>query len=175
MKYEVDKVLITEDEILAKAGEIAERINKDYAGEELICLGVLRGAVIWFSDLVKKIKLPVRFDFIRISSYGGRTESSGNVEIHRDTWLDVKGKNVLIVEDIIDSGRTLLNLLHEFKSRGAKSIKTCAMIDKPERREVDYNADYIGFEVPNVFIVGYGMDVDDKFRNLDCIASIKED
>jgi hypoxanthine phosphoribosyltransferase len=172
-KYEIAKTLFTEEEILEKAKEIGKRISEDFEGEELVCLGVLRGSVVWFSDLIKRISIPIKFDFIRVSSYKGK-ESTGRVEIHRDTWLDLKDKNILIVEDIVDTGSTCKYVAAELKNRGAKKIRTCTLVNKQERRKVEFTPDYVGFEIPNTFIVGYGLDIDDEFRNLNYIAEIKE-
>ncbi|MDR2458023.1 MAG: hypoxanthine phosphoribosyltransferase, partial [Clostridiales Family XIII bacterium] len=151
--------------------EIASQITKDFENEELLCIAVLRGAVLWFSDLVEKIDLPIKFDFIRVSSYKGE-ESSGKLKIHQDTYLDMKNKNVLVIEDIVDTGLTLSHISNEFSNKGAKCIKTCALLDKKDRRQVPFVADYVGFEIPDVFVVGYGMDFNDKYRGLNYVASL---
>jgi hypoxanthine phosphoribosyltransferase len=171
MKYKIGETLFKEEEILSRADELGAQITKDFEdSEELICLGILRGCVIWFADIVKKIDLPVKFDFIRVSSYKKATVSSDIIEIHRDTWLDVKGKDILIVEDIVDTGKTCDHVKKEFLRRGARMVKTCTLLSKPARRQVVFDPEYIGFEIPDKFVIGYGMDVADEFRNLPYIA-----
>lgn len=153
--------------------ELAKQIEKDYAGEEVYCVGLLKGSVVFLSDLVKEINSPVIIDFMSVSSYGSETVSSGDVKILKDTDLDLRGKNVLIVEDIIDTGLTLEYVIDYFKKvKGVKTIKTCTLLSKPDRRRVQVDVDYIGFEVPDKFIIGYGLDYDQKYRNLPYIAVV---
>ena len=152
---------------------MAKQIEKDYAGEELYCVGLLKGSVVFLSDLVKEINIPVIIDFMSVSSYGSETVSSGDVKILKDTDLDLRGKHVLIVEDIIDTGLTLEHVIKYFKdSKGVKTLKTCTLLSKPERRKVNIDIDYIGFDVPDKFVIGYGLDYDQKYRNLPYIAVV---
>ena len=168
------KILFTEEEILNRAKELGAQITNDYAGEELIVIGTLKGAIIWMADLLKCIDLETKIDFITASSYGGETKSSGIVKILKDVELDLTDANVLIVEDIVDSGNTLSKVKAYFMDRQAKSVKVCTLLDKPSRRTVDITPDYIGFEVDDLFIIGYGLDFDQKYRNLPYISYLEE-
>ena len=171
MKYRIES-LIDRQKVESRIKELAKEIEKDYAGEE-VCVGLLKGSVIFLSDLVKEIETPVIIDFMNVSSYGSETVSSGDVKILKDTDLDLRGKNVLIVEDIIDTGLTLEYVIDYFKKvKGVKTIKTCTLLSKPDRRRVQVDVDYIGFEVPDKFIIGYGLDYDQKYRNLPYIAVV---
>ena len=170
MKEKVD-VLISEKEIDNRILEIADRINKDYEGEELTLICVLKGGVIFMCDLAKRLNLNVRLDFMSVSSYGSQTKSSGVVKIIKDLDDSIDGKNVLVVEDIIDSGNTLSYLMDILKKRGPKSIKLCTLLDKPSRREKkDVFVDYVCFEIEDKFVVGYGLDYDQRYRNLPYIG-----
>ena len=169
------RVLLPEDELAERIAEIGEQISKDYEGESVFLVCVLKGAAFFACELAKRITVPVIIDFMATSSYGSGTVSSGEVQIKKDLDLGVEGKNVIIVEDIIDSGNTLNYLSGLFKDRKAKSIKMCAMLDKPERREVDVPMDYIGFTIPDAFVVGYGLDYDQKYRNLPYIGVVEFD
>ena len=170
MKEKVD-VLISEKEIENRILEIADRINKDYEGEELTLICVLKGGVMFMCDLAKKLNLNVRLDFMSVSSYGSQTKSSGVVKIIKDLDDSIDGKNVLVVEDIIDSGNTLSYLMDILKKRGPKSIKLCTLLDKPSRREKkDVFVDYVCFEIEDKFVVGYGLDYDQRYRNLPYIG-----
>ena len=170
MKEKVD-VLISEKEIDNRILEIADRINKDYEGEELTLICVLKGGVMFMCDLAKKLNLNVRLDFMSVSSYGSETKSSGVVKIIKDLDDSIDGKNVLVVEDIIDSGNTLSYLMDILKKRGPKSIKLCTLLDKPSRREKkDVFVDYECFEIEDKFVVGYGLDYDQRYRNLPYIG-----
>ena len=172
MKYRIES-LIDRQKVENRIKELAKEIEKDYAGEEVVCVGLLKGSVIFLSDLVKEIETPVIIDFMNVSSYGSETVSSGDVKILKDTDLDLRGKNVLIVEDIIDTGLTLEYVIDYFKKvKGVKTIKTCTLLSKPDRRRVQVDVDYIGFEVPDKFIIGYGLDYDQKYRNLPYIAVV---
>lgn len=166
----VGNILITEEEISKKVVELAEKINADYPDGELVVVGILKGCIVFLCDLARKLKCQVRLDFMQISSYGRGTESSGEIKIKKDLDFDIAGKNVLIVEDIIDSGNTMVKLIPELKKRNPASVKVCALISKPSRRQVEYDADYTGFEIPDKFIIGYGLDCDEKFRQLPYIA-----
>ena len=170
MKEKVD-VLISEKERDNRILEIADRINKDYEGEELTLICVLKGGVMFMCDLAKRLNLNVRLDFMSVSSYGSQTKSSGVVKIIKDLDDSIDGKNVLVVEDIIDSGNTLSYLMDILKKRGPKSIKLCTLLDKPSRREKkDVFVDYVCFEIEDKFVVGYGLDYDQRYRNLPYIG-----
>jgi len=174
MKNDIKDVLITEDEIKAKVKELGEQISNDYKNEDLILVGVLKGANVFMGDLMRKITKSIEIDFISVTSYGASTKSSGVVKILKDLDVEIENKNVIIIEDIVDTGLTLNYLLKNFKSRNPKSLKICTLLDKPERREVDIPIDYRGFSIPDVFIVGYGIDYAEGYRNLPYIATLKE-
>ena len=169
------KVLISQEQIQAKADEIGKQITEDYRKLDapLLLVGILRGSVPWMADLMKRIDIEdMTIDFIACSSYGASTKTSGTVKIMKDIEEDVMGKNVLIVEDIIDSGITLNYLKGYLKNRGAASVKICALLDKPAGRQTDVQGDYVGFTVGDVFIVGYGLDYDQKYRQLPYISCL---
>ena len=172
MNYRIEN-LIDRKNVENRIKELAKQIEKDYAGEEVYCVGLLKGSVVFLSDLVKEINSPVVIDFMSVSSYGSETVSSGDVKILKDTDLDLRGKHVLIVEDIIDTGLTLEHVIKYFKdSKGVKTLKTCTLLSKPERRKVNIDIDYVGFDVPDKFVIGYGLDYDQKYRNLPYIAVV---
>lgn len=172
MNYRIEN-LIDRKTVENRIKELAKQIEKDYAGEEVYCVGLLKGSVVFLSDLVKEINSPVIIDFMSVSSYGSETVSSGDVKILKDTDLDLRGKHVLIIEDIIDTGLTLEHVIKYFKdSKGVKTLKTCTLLSKPERRKVNIDIDYIGFDVPDKFVIGYGLDYDQKYRNLPYIAVV---
>ena len=162
--------MITEEEISKRILEVADRINKDYEGRELILICVLKGGVMFMCDLAKRLNLDVRLDFMSVSSYGAETKSSGVVKIIKDLDNSIEGRDVLIVEDIIDSGNTLAYLLDILEKRGPKSIKLCTLLDKPSRREKDVVVDYVCFEIEDKFVLGYGLDYDQRYRNLPYIG-----
>ena len=172
MNYRIEN-LIDRKTVENRIKELAKQIEKDYAGEEVYCVGLLKGSVVFLSDLVKEINSPVIIDYMSVSSYGSETVSSGDVKILKDTDLDLRGKHVLIVEDIIDTGLTLEHVIRYFKeSKGVKTLKTCTLLSKPERRKVNIDIDYVGFDVPDKFVIGYGLDYDQKYRNLPYIAVV---
>lgn len=175
--YEIDRVLISENDINQAVEKIARDITEEYKDDDapLVLIGILKGSVFFLADLSRKIDLPISFDFMSVSSYGLGTESSGDVRILKDLDQSIDKKNVVIVEDIIDTGYTLAYLIENLKSRGAKSIKTAVLLDKKERRLVDFDADYIGYEIPDEFVVGYGIDYAQKYRNLPFIGIIKRE
>ncbi|MDR2089346.1 MAG: hypoxanthine phosphoribosyltransferase [Clostridiales Family XIII bacterium] len=173
-RYRLGRVLITEEEIRGRAAEIGRRISEDFAGEEILAVGILKGAVLWMSDVVKNISLPVRLDFMAVSSYGASTQSSGVVRILKDLDSAIEGKNILLVEDIVDSGTTLNYLREVLLHREPKALRICALLDKPTGRRVAIRADYVGFTVEDMFIVGYGLDVNQRYRNLPYITSVEE-
>lgn len=171
----VGRVLITEEEILKRAEEIGRQITKDYAGEEVVVLGTLKGSLLWMSDVVKNIDLDVKLDFIQASSYGSSTISSGVVKVGYEPSENMFNRNIIIMEDIVDTGNTLSYIVRMLAERNPKSVRICTMLDKPSRRISDVRADYIGFEVENLFIVGYGLDYDQRFRNLPYISYLTEE
>lgn len=175
--YEIDRVLISENDINQAVEKIARDITEEYKDDDapLVLIGILKGSVFFLADLSRKIDLPISFDFMSVSSYGLGTESSGDVRILKDLDQSIDKKNVVIVEDIIDTGYTLAYLIENLKSRGVKSIKTAVLLDKKERRLVDFDADYIGYEIPDEFVVGYGIDYAQKYRNLPFIGIIKRE
>lgn len=166
------EVLLDQERIAIRIRELGKQISEDYAGKELVLIGVLRGSFVFLSDLARQITLPVVIDFVSISSYGSGTASSGIVRVTKDPDVDVEGKHVLIVEDIVDTGWTLkMSYLAEKLLEGrAKSVRVCTLLDKPSRRKVEVELDYVGFEVPNRFVVGYGLDHDGLYRNLPYIG-----
>lgn len=169
---EVDEVLITEKEIKEKIKELGKKITDDYKGKNLVFIGVLRGAVVFMADLARAISIPMIFDFIAISSYGAATESSGVVRILKDLDESIEGKDVLVVEDIVDTGLTLDYLLRILKSRKPGSLKVCTLLNKNARRKVKVKVDYSGFDIPNKFVVGYGLDYEGKFRNVPYVFTL---
>ena len=173
MNNDVMKVLLTGEEIEKRVREIAAEITRDYRGESVLMVGILRGAVVFFSELVKRVDLDLRFDFMVVSSYGSGTDSSGEIRIIKDLSQPIEGMNVIIVEDIIDTGYTLKNHKKLLTTRNPKSLKICSLLDKPSRRKVELEGDYIGFKVPNEFVVGYGLDYNEKYRNLPDICVLK--
>ncbi len=172
--YKITDVLINEEEIAKKVYELAKNIEKDYKGEEVIFVGILKGACVFISDIIRKIDLDIRLDFMAVSSYGMSTQSSGVVKILKDLDSDIEGKNVVVVEDIIDTGLTLSYLRENLKARNPKSLKICTLLDKPERRKCDIPVDYAGFKIPDEFIVGYGIDCGEQFRNLPYIGIVEK-
>lgn len=172
IKQDVQRVLITEKQLRAKVSELGKQISKDYMGKDLLIIGVLKGAVVFAADLMRQISIPLDIDFMAVSSYGVSTESSGVVRIIKDLDKNIEGKHVLIVEDIIDSGLTLKYLTGILNSRNPADLKICTLLEKPDRREVDIKIDYIGFSIPDEFVVGYGLDYAEKYRNLPCICVI---
>lgn len=171
----VGRILISEEEILRRAREIGQQITKDYKGEEVVVLGTLKGSLLWMSDVVKNINLDVKLDFIQASSYGSSTISSGVVKVGYEPSENMYNRNVIIMEDIVDTGNTLSYIVKKLEKRNPKSVKICTMLDKPSRRVSDIKADYIGFEVENLFIVGYGLDYDQRFRNLPYVSYLTEE
>ena len=173
MINDIESVLIPEEKIKARIKELAKQIEKDYKGKTLTVICILRGASVFFCDLVREINLDVRFEFMSVSSYGAGTTSSGEVRIVKDINTPLNGKDVLIVEDIIDSGSTLSFLKKILEQRGPASIKVCTLLDKPSRRKVDFKGDYVGFEIEDKFIVGFGLDYAEKYRNLKDVCVLK--
>lgn len=169
------KVLLSEEEVDKRIQEIGEQISKDYAGKQVHLVCVLRGGAFFMCELAKRITVPVSLDFMSVSSYGGDTKSSGVVKIVKDLDDPLKDKDVLVVEDIVDSGRTLSYLMEMLRDRKPASLRLCTLLDKPDRRVVDVNVDYTGFQIPDEFVVGYGLDYDQKYRNLPYIGIVEFD
>lgn len=173
MDKDIQKILYTNEQIKQRVNEIAAQLRIDYSGREPVVVCVLNGAVVFYIDLMMALEIPLSMDFIRISSYGDSTSSSGSVRILYDLEVDIAGRDVLIVEDIVDSGRTLYMLSNLLKNRGAASVKCCCLLDKKDRREVPMQADYVGFDIPDEFVVGYGLDYAKMYRNLPYIGTLK--
>jgi len=169
---EVSEILITEEEIKKKISELGQKISSDYKNKNLVLIGILRGAVIFMADLARAITIPMVFDFIAISSYGAETKSSGVVRILKDLDMNIEGKDVLIVEDIVDTGLTLEYLLRMLKSRKPATLKVCTFLTKTARRKVNIEVDYTGFDIPNKFVVGYGLDYAGKYRNVPYVFTL---
>jgi hypoxanthine phosphoribosyltransferase len=162
----VESILIEEGRLQARIAELGEEISSDYAGRDLLLLGVLKGAVFFMSDLMRRLTVPCEIDFMAISSYGAGTDSSGVVRILKDLDINIEGRHVLVVEDIIDSGLTLSYLIRTLEARSPETLEICALLTKPGRREIDVRVRYTGFEIPNEFVIGYGLDYAERYRNL---------
>ena len=173
MQDDILKVLLSQQEIADKVCEIGKQITKDYEGKNLLMVSVLKGSVVFMADLMRAVDTPARIDFMSVSSYGHGTKTSGVVKIIKDLDGDLSGKDVLIVEDILDTGVTLSKLVPMLKMRNPNSVKICTILDKPSRRKADIQPDYEGFQVPDEFVVGYGLDYDEKYRNLPYIGVLK--
>ena len=166
----IGEILVQGDDLRTGCAQLAEEISRDYEGQDLLLVGVLKGAVFFLSDLMRHLTVPVELDFMAVSSYGSSTDSSGVVRILKDLDRSIEGREVLIVEDIVDSGLTLSYLLRTLKAREPASLEVCALLTKPERRKVDLPIRYVGFEIPNRFVIGYGLDHAERFRNLPYVA-----
>ncbi|MDE3088460.1 MAG: hypoxanthine phosphoribosyltransferase [Chloroflexota bacterium] len=174
LEKDIAKILVTREQLQARISELGQMISRDYAGKDLILVCVLKGGVLFLSDLIRALHVPHAIDFMAISSYGGtRTESSGVVRILMDLNATIEGRNVLIVEDIIDTGRTLSYISENLRTRNPASLKICALLNKPSRREVNVPLDYVGFDIPNEFVVGYGLDYNEFYRNLPFVGVLK--
>jgi hypoxanthine phosphoribosyltransferase len=170
----IGKILVGAEDLNRRVGELAEEINRDYAGRDLLLIGVLKGAVFFVSDLMRRLTIPVEVDFMAVASYGSATRSSGVVRILKDLDAVIEGRHVLIVEDIVDSGLTLQYLLRNLEGRQPASLEVCALLIKPERRKVDLKTRYVGFEIPDEFAIGYGLDHAERYRNLPYVAALEE-
>jgi hypoxanthine phosphoribosyltransferase len=168
------ETIVEAEELQARVRELAAEISRDYAGRELLLLGVLKGAVFFLADLVRQLDLPCELDFMAVSSYGSSTDSSGVVRILKDLDAPIEGKDVLIVEDIVDSGLTLNYMLRNLRGRDPRSLEVCALLVKPERAKIDLSIRYVGFEIPNRYVVGYGLDLDQRYRNLPYVAVVQD-
>ncbi|MCX7838319.1 MAG: hypoxanthine phosphoribosyltransferase [Anaerolineae bacterium] len=174
LENDLAKILITREQLQQRIAELGEAISRDYAGKDLLLVCILKGGILFLSDLMRAIRIPHAIDFMAISSYGGtRTESSGVVRILMDLNTNITNRNVLIVEDIVDTGRTLAYITEMLKTRDPASLKICTLLNKPSRREVHVPLDYVGFDIPNEFVVGYGLDYDEFYRNLPFIGVLK--
>ncbi len=169
----IGEILVQQDDLTHRVRQLAEQISADYQGRDLLLVGVLKGAVFFLSDLMRHLTVPVEVDFMAVSSYGSSTDSSGVVRILKDLDQSIAGKEVLIVEDIVDSGLTLSYLLRTLRTREPMSLEVCALLTKPERRKVDLPIRYVGFEIPNRFVIGYGLDHAEQFRNLPYVAVLE--
>lgn len=169
----MEKVLISKEEIDRRTSELAEQITREYRGKRLIMICVLTGAMVFFADLIRKIDLPLEVDTIVASSYGSGTTTSGSVRITKDIKYDISGKSVILVEDIIDTGVTLQTLTKMLATRAPESLRVCSLLDKPSRRKVDFEGDYVGFKIPDEFVVGYGLDYAEQYRNLPEVCTLK--
>lgn len=175
MEHLIKRILVEEDEIKRRVAELGAQITEDYRDKDLVLVGILKGAVIFLSDLVRNIKIPVGMDFMAVSSYGKSSTSTGEVRIIKDLDSSVENKDIIIVEDIIDTGYTLAYLTDNIRKRGAKSVRVCTLLDKPERRKVNVQVDYLGFEIPDEFVIGYGLDYAEMGRNLPFVAALNEE
>lgn len=173
MEKDIEKVLISEEEIKKIVSDLGARISEDYKDKNLLMVSVLKGSVVFMADLMRAVTIPCRIDFMSVSSYGSGAKTSGVVKIIKDLDLNLEGYDLLVVEDILDSGKTLDYLLNVLKQRNPSSIRICTFLDKPERRQVDLFADYSGTTVPDEFVVGYGLDYDEKYRNLPYVGALK--
>jgi hypoxanthine phosphoribosyltransferase len=171
----VGEILIDETRLQARVRELGREISADYVGRELLLLGVLKGAVFFMADLMRAITVPCEIDFMAISSYGAGTDSSGVVRILKDLDINIEDRHVLVVEDIIDSGLTLSYLMRNLESRSPATLSVCALLTKPERREIEVDVAYVGFEIPNRFVIGYGLDFAERYRNLPYVGVLHED
>lgn len=175
MEKDVKEVLIDQEKLQKRIKELGQEISKDYKGRDLLLICVLKGAVLFMADLAQNIDIPLEMDFMAVSSYGNSTQSSGVVKIVKDLDSSIENKDLLIIEDIVDSGLTLSYLMELFKNRGVKSIKVCSLLEKPTKRIAKLHIDYIGFQVPDEFVIGYGLDFAEKYRNLPYIGVLKEE
>lgn len=173
MENDILKVLLSEEELNRKVQELGQRISEDYRGKNLLMVSVLKGSVVFMADLMRAVTIPCEIDFMSVSSYGSGTKTSGVVKIVKDLDINLAGRDLLIVEDILDSGMTLAYIKQMLLDRHPHSIRICTLLDKPERRQADIAADYKGFEVPDEFVVGYGLDYSEKYRNLPYIGVLK--
>ena len=174
MNNDIKEILITEDEIIKRCKELGKEITKDYQGKTPILIGLLKGSVPFLAELMKRIEMNMEIDFMDVSSYSG-TESTGDVRIDKDLSNSIVGDDVIVVEDIVDTGKTLQKVVGLLYSKGANSVRIVSLLDKPERRIVDLKADYIGFTIPDAFVVGFGLDFNQKYRNLPYVGILKED
>ncbi|WP_300328694.1 hypoxanthine phosphoribosyltransferase [Fusobacterium sp.] len=174
MSNKID-TLISKEELAVRVAELGKQIAKDYEGKDLVCVGLLKGSVVFMADLIKTIDLDLTIDFMKVSSYGGGTDSTGVVKILKDVDEEVTGKDVLLIEDIVDTGLTIANVKEFIAKKRPNSVKVCTLLDKPSRRKVDVKAEYSGFEIPDAFVIGYGLDYAEKYRNLPFVGVLTLD
>jgi hypoxanthine phosphoribosyltransferase len=172
--HAIGETLVSAEDLRRRVRELAAEISRDYAGKDLVLVGVLKGAVFFLSDLMRQLEIPVEVDFMAVASYGSATKSSGVVRILKDLDAAIDGRDVLIVEDIVDSGLTLQYLMRNLAGRNPRSLEVCALLVKPERQKVDLPTRYVGFEIPNRFAIGYGLDHGERYRNLPYVAALRE-
>lgn len=172
MDKDIAKILITEEQIRSRIAQLGQELTAEYEGKFPLIVGVLKGVVVFYADMVRQIKVPCQMDFMWISSYAG-TDSTGQMVVKRDVSQDIEGRHVLILEDIYDTGNSLDFTYHHLLSKNPASLKICTLLDKPERREAEIEADYVGFTIPNVFVVGYGLDYNERYRNLPYVGVLK--
>lgn len=175
MKESIERVLISEQALKDKVAELGRQITRDYQGKNLLLVSVLKGSCIFMSDLIRQINLPLSIDFMYVSSYGSGTETTGAVKIIKDMDVDMSGKDVLLVEDILDSGVTLSHVIELLNQRNPASLRLCTLLNKPERHKIDVHLDYEGFVIPDEFVVGYGLDYDERYRNLPFVGVLKRE
>ncbi len=175
LKKDVERVLITEEEIAGAVKKLANQIKDEYSEKNPLILCILKGSLVFTADIIREMDFPCEIDFMQVSSYGSGAETTGKLVIKKDISTDIRGRDVIVVEDILDTGVTLSNLLPELKARGASSVRLCVLLNKPERRTVEVKADYIGFEIENEFVIGYGLDYNEKYRNLPYIGVLKRE
>ncbi len=175
LRNDIERILFTKEEIAEKVKVLANQIKSEYSDKNPLILCILKGSLIFTSDLMRELDFPCEVDFMQVSSYGVGAETTGKLVIKKDLSADITGRHVIVVEDILDSGVTLSNLIPELSKRGASSIKLCVLLNKPERRIVEVKADYIGYDIENEFVVGYGLDYDEKYRNLPYIGILKRE
>ena len=175
VKDAVGEILIEQEPLQARIAELGAEISREYEGRDLLLVGVLKGAVFFMADLMRELTIPCEIDFMAISSYGAATDSSGVVRILKDLDANIAGRDVLVVEDIIDSGLTLSYLMRSLKARKPASLEICALLTKPDRREIDVPVKFVGFEIPNKFVIGYGLDFAERYRNLPYVAVLHPD
>ena len=171
MRQIVGEIVLTEPAIRSRVGELGRKITADYRGKDAVLVGILRGAALFMADLIRQIELPIEIDFMSVSSYGAATKSTGVVRIMKDLAVNVEGKEILVVEDVVDTGLTWNYLKHVLEARGPRSVRICSLLDKPEARKIDVKVDYVGFEIPNKFVIGYGLDWREKYRNLPFVCT----
>jgi hypoxanthine phosphoribosyltransferase len=170
----IAEVLVSGEELEARVAELGAELSRDYAGSDLLLIGVLKGAVFFMADLIRQLTIPCEIDFMAVSSYGNSTDSSGVVRILKDLDASIEGRNVVVIEDIVDSGLTLSYLLRNLEARNPASVEVCALLTKPERRVADIECRYVGFEIPNRFAIGYGLDYAERYRSLPYVAALDE-
>ena len=172
MHENIESILLSEEKIHARIAELGKELSREYAGKNPLFVGVLKGVVVFYADMVRAITIPCEFDFMAVSSYSG-TESTGKLNIKKDLGCDITGRHVVILEDILDTGFTLSRTVELLKGRNPASLQICTLLDKPERREAEIEADYVGFTIPNMFVVGYGLDYNERYRNLPYVGVLK--